>query len=102
MNKRLKIGFALGGGGARGLARIGVLKVLEREGIPLDLIVGTSKEKSQPNKKSQRSGKRRLPKPCVKYSPFPSDPLLGVGRPPPMRANTSLSLDVSRAEALPI
>jgi NTE family protein len=37
-------GFALvlGGGGARGLAHIGVLKVLEREGCVPDLIVGTS------------------------------------------------------------
>ncbi|MGB9699788.1 MAG: patatin-like phospholipase family protein [Thermodesulfobacteriota bacterium] len=42
MGKRAKIGLALGGGGARGLAHVGVLKVLEREGIPLDLIVGTS------------------------------------------------------------
>jgi NTE family protein len=42
MRKRLRIGLALGGGGARGLAHIGVLKVLEREGIPVDLIVGTS------------------------------------------------------------
>jgi len=42
MRHRLKIGLALGGGGARGLAHIGVLKVLEREGIPVDLIVGTS------------------------------------------------------------
>ncbi len=34
--------LVLGGGGARGLAHIGVLKVLEREKIPFDLIVGTS------------------------------------------------------------
>jgi NTE family protein len=40
--KRKHIGLALGGGGARGLAHIGVLKVLEREKIPIDLIVGTS------------------------------------------------------------
>jgi NTE family protein len=40
--KRKRIGLALGGGGARGLAHIGVLKVLEREKIPMDLIVGTS------------------------------------------------------------
>jgi NTE family protein len=33
---------ALGGGAARGLAHIGVLKVLEREGIPVDVIAGTS------------------------------------------------------------
>jgi NTE family protein len=36
------MGLALGGGGARGLAHIGVLKVLGREEIPIDLIVGTS------------------------------------------------------------
>jgi NTE family protein len=40
--KKKRIGLALGGGGARGLAHIGVLKVLEKEGIPIDLIVGTS------------------------------------------------------------
>lgn len=39
---RNKIGIVLGGGGARGLAHIGVLKVLERENIPIDYIVGTS------------------------------------------------------------
>jgi NTE family protein len=37
-----KIGLALGGGGARGLAHIGVLKVLLREQIPIDVISGTS------------------------------------------------------------
>jgi len=36
------VGLALGGGAARGLAHIGVLEVLEREGIPIDLIAGTS------------------------------------------------------------
>lgn len=39
---KYKLGLALGGGGARGLAHVGVLKVLEREGIKPDLIVGTS------------------------------------------------------------
>lgn len=39
---RPKIGLALSGGGMRGLAHIGVLKVLEREGIPIDLLAGTS------------------------------------------------------------
>jgi NTE family protein len=38
----VKIGLALGGGGARGLAHIGVLKVLERENIPVACIAGTS------------------------------------------------------------
>jgi NTE family protein len=37
-----KVGLALGGGFARGLAHIGVLEVLEREGIPIDIIAGTS------------------------------------------------------------
>ena len=39
---RPKIGLALGGGGARGAAHIGVLKVLEKENIPIDYLVGTS------------------------------------------------------------
>jgi NTE family protein len=37
-----KIGLALGGGFARGLAHVGVLKVLEEEKIPIDFIAGTS------------------------------------------------------------
>lgn len=36
------LGLALGGGSARGLAHIGVLRVLDREGIPIDYIAGTS------------------------------------------------------------
>jgi len=40
--KKLKIGLALGGGGARGLAHIGVLKTLEANKIPIDVIAGTS------------------------------------------------------------
>lgn len=39
---RPKIGLALGGGGARGAAHIGVLKVLEELRIPIDYIAGTS------------------------------------------------------------
>src|SRR5512143_3169010 len=41
-NRSKKVGLALGGGYSRGLAHIGVLEVLEREGIPIDLIAGTS------------------------------------------------------------
>jgi NTE family protein len=37
-----KLGLALGGGGVRGFCHIGVLKVLEEEGIAIDLIAGTS------------------------------------------------------------
>lgn len=38
----LKIGLALGGGAARGFAHIGVIKVLESQGIVPDIVVGTS------------------------------------------------------------
>jgi NTE family protein len=37
-----RVGLALSGGGARGIAHIGVLKVLEREGIQVDYLAGTS------------------------------------------------------------
>jgi NTE family protein len=37
-----KIGYALGGGGARGAAHIGVLKALEQHGILPDVVAGTS------------------------------------------------------------
>jgi len=37
-----KVGLALSSGAARGMAHIGVLAVLEKEGIPIDLITGTS------------------------------------------------------------
>ncbi len=37
-----KIGLALGGGAARGMAHIGVLEILEREKIPIDMVAGTS------------------------------------------------------------
>ncbi len=40
--KRSKIALALSGGGARGLAQIGVLKIFEKHGIPVDGIAGTS------------------------------------------------------------
>ncbi|MDD5439211.1 MAG: patatin-like phospholipase family protein [Candidatus Omnitrophica bacterium] len=40
--KKRKIAIALGGGAARGFANIGVLKVLEREHIPIDLVIGSS------------------------------------------------------------
>lgn len=40
--QRPKIGLALGGGGARGAAHVGVLKVLLDEGVPIDVVAGTS------------------------------------------------------------
>lgn len=39
---RKKVGLVLGGGGAKGVSHIGVLKVLEEAGIPIDYIAGTS------------------------------------------------------------
>jgi NTE family protein len=41
-NDRGRLGLVLSGGGARGFAHIGVLKVLEREGVRFDVIAGTS------------------------------------------------------------
>lgn len=41
-NDRGRLGLILSGGGARGFAHIGVLKVLEREGVHFDVIAGTS------------------------------------------------------------
>lgn len=40
--QRPTLGVALGGGFARGMAHIGVLKVLEEERIPIDFVAGTS------------------------------------------------------------
>ena len=42
MSKTPKVGLALSGGAARGLAHIGVLKALEEESIPIDMIAGAS------------------------------------------------------------
>ena len=40
--KRKKVAVVLSGGGAKGTAHIGALKVLERAGIPVDIVTGTS------------------------------------------------------------
>jgi len=42
MRKGFRVGLALGGGGARGFAHIGAIRVLKSHSIPIDLIVGTS------------------------------------------------------------
>ena len=39
---RPRIGLALGGGAARGIAHVGVLEWLEEHHIPVDVVVGTS------------------------------------------------------------
>ena len=42
LHSQEKIGLALSGGGARGLAHIGVLKVIDEYGIQIDYVAGTS------------------------------------------------------------
>jgi NTE family protein len=42
MDHKPKLGLALSGGGARGLAHIGVLKALESSNIQVDFLAGTS------------------------------------------------------------
>ena len=39
---RKKVGLVLAGGGAKGAAHVGVIKVLEKAGIPIDIVTGTS------------------------------------------------------------
>jgi NTE family protein len=41
-HKHVRVLLVLGGGGTRGAAHVGVLRVLKEEGIPIDAIVGTS------------------------------------------------------------
>ena len=41
-SKDLKVGLVLSGGGAKGLAHIGALKVIEEAGVRIDYIGGTS------------------------------------------------------------
>ncbi len=42
LKKRPRVALVLGGGGARGFAHVGVINVLAKSGVPIDLIVGTS------------------------------------------------------------
>lgn len=41
-NKRQTVGLVLSGGGAKGIAHVGVIKALEENGIPVDYVTGTS------------------------------------------------------------
>ncbi len=40
--QRPKVGLVLSGGGAKGMAHVGVLKVIEEAGVPIDYVAGTS------------------------------------------------------------
>lgn len=44
------IALALGGGGARGFAHVGILEVMEEHGIKMDYIAGTSMSSKKPMK----------------------------------------------------
>lgn len=41
-NKDIRVALVLGGGGARGVAHVGVIEELEKAGIPIDVIIGCS------------------------------------------------------------
>jgi len=41
-SRRPKVALVLGGGGAKGAAEIGAIKVIEEAGVPIDCVVGTS------------------------------------------------------------
>ena len=41
-NQSQSVGLVLSGGGAKGIAHIGVIQALEENGIPIDYIVGTA------------------------------------------------------------
>ncbi|MBP9992116.1 MAG: patatin-like phospholipase family protein, partial [Bacteroidales bacterium] len=42
MAARPRVALVLSGGGAKGAAHVGVIKVLEEKGVPIDMVVGTS------------------------------------------------------------
>ncbi|MCA6070073.1 MAG: patatin-like phospholipase family protein [Endomicrobium sp.] len=42
LGERPKVALVLGGGGARGISHIGVLRVISEEHIPIDIVIGTS------------------------------------------------------------
>lgn len=90
---RPRIGLALGGGGARGLAQIGILKVLARENIPIDLIAGTSMGSVIGGTYAFFGDAKRLEEVCLEYFPkipelegmgnfrrLPEDPKMTFGR----------------------
>lgn len=62
---RPRVAVVLSGGGAKGMAHIGVLKVIEKAGIPIDIVTGTSmgslvEERSQILSHDKSAGFRQL------------------------------------------
>ncbi len=83
----IKIGVALGGGAARGMAHLGVLKALEESGIIVDMIAGTSapadayrhgrphtRRKRRPPGRGRRSRNSREHQPARPVHAHPSSP----------------------------
>jgi len=59
-NRKITVGLALGGGGARGLSHLGVLKALEEARIPIHAIAGTSMGAVVGGAYAQRPGSGKL------------------------------------------
>ena len=69
-----KIGLALGGGAARGLAHIGVLKAFQKHKIPVDFIAGTSAGAIVGGKDDTAAAKKSILKECgVHVADSPAD-----------------------------
>jgi hypothetical protein len=71
MKERPKIGLALGGGGARGIAHVGILKVLEREDIPIGEVTAESKLEEIKKLVSPKFRKKILQWPKKIFDPKP-------------------------------
>ena len=59
--QRKKVGVVLSGGGAKGMAHIKALKVIEEAGIPIDYIAGTSIDRKSTRLNSSHNRESRMP-----------------------------------------
>jgi hypothetical protein len=75
-----QVGLVLGGGGARGLAHVGVLRALHEEGVPVDLVGGTSQGAFVVSCELNECKLSRFPwnpvSDCAHLNPFDMCPLL--------------------------
>jgi len=78
--KKFKIALLLGGGGARGLAHIGVLKALEENNIPIDIIVGTSMGALVGAVYAQRPDAKKLEKKFISFLNSDFYQAMGISR----------------------
>ena len=70
-SERKKVGLVLSGGGAKGMAHIGALKVIEKAGIPIDYVVGTNSITVISGRTPNRIGHIAHPMPSLTYSQCP-------------------------------